>query len=135
MLQFLQAHPLIPLFLTLGLGFWLGKIRFGSFSLGSVAATLIAGVVIGQADIEIPDMVKTVFFLFFLFSVGYGVGPQFFRAFKGERSEDSGILGRGGTGECRGCSIGRRDFRLQQGGGLRTFRRFTERVSLSGTYD
>ena len=83
MLQFLQAHPLIPLFLTLGLGFWLGKIRFGSFSLGSVAATLIAGVVIGQADIEIPDMVKTVFFLFFLFSVGYGVGPQFFRAFKG----------------------------------------------------
>ena len=83
MIAFLQSHPLIPLFLTLGLGFWLGKIRFGSFSLGSVAATLIAGVVIGQVDIVIPDMVKTVFFLFFLFSVGYGVGPQFFRAFKG----------------------------------------------------
>ncbi|MDE5840989.1 MAG: aspartate-alanine antiporter, partial [Muribaculaceae bacterium] len=71
------------LFITLGLGFWLGKLRFGSFSLGSVAATLIAGVIIGQFDIAIPDMVKTVFFLFFLFSVGYGVGPQFFRAFKG----------------------------------------------------
>ena len=81
--SFLQSHPLIPLFLTLGLGFWLGKIRFGSFSLGSVAATLIVGVIIGQFDIVIPDMVKTVFFLFFLFSVGYGVGPQFFRAFKG----------------------------------------------------
>ena len=83
MLAFLQSHPLIPLFLTLGLGFWLGKLRFGSFSLGSVAATLIVGVIIGQLDIVIPDMVKTVFFLFFLFSVGYGVGPQFFRAFKG----------------------------------------------------
>ena len=82
-MSFLQSHPLIPLFLTLGLGFWLGKIRFGSFSLGSVAATLIVGVIIGQFDIVIPDMVKTVFFLFFLFSVGYGVGPQFFRAFKG----------------------------------------------------
>ena len=82
-MSFLQSHPLIPLFLTLGLGFWLGKIRFGSFSLGSVAATLIVGVIIGQLDIAIPDMVKTVFFLFFLFSVGYGVGPQFFRAFKG----------------------------------------------------
>ena len=83
MISFLQSHPLIPLFLTLGLGFWLGEIRFGSFSLGSVAATLIVGVIIGQLDITIPDMVKTVFFLFFLFSVGYGVGPQFFRAFKG----------------------------------------------------
>ncbi|MDE5793601.1 MAG: aspartate-alanine antiporter [Muribaculaceae bacterium] len=83
MLPFLQSHPLIPLFLTLGLGFLLGKVRFGSFSLGSVAATLIVGVIIGQLDIVIPDMVKTVFFLFFLFSVGYGVGPQFFRAFKG----------------------------------------------------
>ncbi|MDE6648955.1 MAG: aspartate-alanine antiporter [Muribaculaceae bacterium] len=83
MTAFLQSHPLIPLFLTLGLGFWLGKLRFGSFSLGSVAATLIVGVIIGQFDIVIPDMVKTVFFLFFLFSVGYGVGPQFFRAFKG----------------------------------------------------
>lgn len=83
MLAFLQSHPLIPLFITLGLGFWLGKLRFGSFSLGSVAATLIVGVIIGQLDIVIPDMVKTVFFLFFLFSVGYGVGPQFFRAFKG----------------------------------------------------
>lgn len=83
MISFLQTHPLIPLFLTLGLGFLLGKLRFGTFSLGAVAATLIVGVIIGQADIEIPDMVKTVFFLFFLFSVGYGVGPQFFRAFKG----------------------------------------------------
>lgn len=83
MITFLQSHPLIPLFLTLGFGFWLGKLRFGSFSLGSVAATLIVGVIIGQIDVQIPDMVKTVFFLFFLFSVGYGVGPQFFRAFKG----------------------------------------------------
>ena len=83
MISFLQSHPLLPLFLTLGIGFWLGKLKFGSFSLGSVAATLIVGVIIGQADIAIPDMVKTVFFLFFLFSVGYGVGPQFFRAFRG----------------------------------------------------
>ncbi len=80
---FIQNHPLIPLFLTLGLGFWLGKLRIKSFALGPVAATLIVGVVIGQLDISVPDIVKNVFFLFFLFSVGYGVGPQFFRAFRG----------------------------------------------------
>ncbi len=79
---FLQNHPLIPLFVTLGLGFWMGKLRIRSFALGPVAATLIVGVIIGQMDIRIPDIVKNVFFLFFLFSVGYGVGPQFFRAFR-----------------------------------------------------
>ncbi|MDE6692556.1 MAG: aspartate-alanine antiporter [Muribaculaceae bacterium] len=83
-LSFLQTHQLIPVFLTLGLGFWLGKLRFGTFSLGPVAATLIVGVIIGQIGVEVPDIVKNVFFLFFLFSVGYGVGPQFFRAFRGD---------------------------------------------------
>lgn len=80
---FLQKNPIIPLFLTLGLGFWLGKKKIGSFSLGTVAATLIVGVIVGQLKIVIPDMVKNVFFLLFLFATGYSVGPQFFRAFKG----------------------------------------------------
>lgn len=79
---FFQHNPLIPLFLTLGLGFWLGKLKIGGFALGSVAATLVVGVVIGQMKIVIPDLTKTVFFLFFLFSIGYSAGPQFFRAFK-----------------------------------------------------
>lgn len=80
---FFQNHPLIPLFITLGMGFWVGGLRIKSFALGPVAATLIVGVIVGQLDIRIPDIVKNVFFLFFLFSVGYGVGPQFFRAFRG----------------------------------------------------
>ncbi|MDE5749832.1 MAG: aspartate-alanine antiporter [Duncaniella sp.] len=80
---FIQNHPLIPIFLTLGLGFMLGKLRIKSFALGSVAATLIVGVIIGQLNIQIPDILKTVFFLFFLFSIGYSVGPQFFHSFKG----------------------------------------------------
>ncbi len=75
---------LICLFVTLGVGFWLGRLRFGSFSLGPVAATLIVGVAVGQLNVEIPEMVKTIFFLLFLFSVGYGIGPQFFRAFRGD---------------------------------------------------
>lgn len=81
--SFLQKNPLIPLFLTLGLGFWLGKVKIKSFALGSVAATLVVGVVIGQMKIMVPDILKNVFFLFFLFSIGYSVGPQFFRVFKG----------------------------------------------------
>lgn len=81
--SFFQNHPLIAVFLTLGLGFWLGKLRYKSFSLGAVAATLIVGVVIGQMKITIPDILKLAFFLLFLFATGYSVGPQFFKSFKG----------------------------------------------------
>lgn len=82
-ITFFRQHPLIPIFLTLGLGFWLGKVKIKGFALGSVAATLIVGVIIGQMKIAVPDILKNVFFLFFLFSVGYGVGPQFFRSMRG----------------------------------------------------
>ncbi len=80
---FFQKNPVIPIFLTLGLGFWLGKLKYKSFSLGAVSATLIVGVLFGQMNIQIPQILKTVFFLLFLFSLGYSVGPQFFRSFKG----------------------------------------------------
>ena len=82
LITFFQKNPVIPIFLTLGLGFWLGKLKYKSFSLGSVSATLIVGVLFGQMHIEIPQILKTVFFLLFLFSIGYSVGPQFFRSFK-----------------------------------------------------
>lgn len=83
LITFFQHNPIIPLFLTLGLGFWLGKWRYKSFSLGSVAATLLVGVAIGQMKIVVPDMVKNIFFMLFLFAIGYSVGPQFFRSLKG----------------------------------------------------
>lgn len=83
LISFFQKNPVIPIFLTLGLGFWLGKLKYKSFSLGAVSATLIVGVLFGQMNIQIPQILKTVFFLLFLFSLGYSVGPQFFRSFKG----------------------------------------------------
>lgn len=83
LVSFMQDNPLVPVFLTVGAGFWLGRLRFGTFSLGPVAATLLVGVIVGQLHISVPDMVKNIFFLLFLFALGYNVGPQFFRAFKG----------------------------------------------------
>jgi putative transport protein len=50
-----------------------------AFSLGSVTGTLLAGILVGQLGIEISPQVKSVFFMLFLFAVGYGVGPQFVR--------------------------------------------------------
>jgi putative transport protein len=78
----LREHPELAIFLTLAVGFAVGRIRIGSFSLGTVVGTLLAGVVIGQLDIQVPAIVKTVFFDLFLFTTGYKVGPQFFRGLK-----------------------------------------------------
>ena len=80
----LRLYPEIAIFLTLGLGFWLGKFKIGSFSLGVVTSVLLAGVLVGQLEISISPHVKSTFFLMFLFAVGYGVGPQFFRGLKGD---------------------------------------------------
>lgn len=80
--QTLREYPEIAIFLALAIGFWFGNLKFGSFSLGVVTSVLLAGVPIGQLKIEISPNVKSTFFLMFLFAVGYGVGPQFFRGLK-----------------------------------------------------
>ena len=81
-IDFLRANPALAVFVTLALGFLVGKLRWRSFSLGTVTSVLLVGVVVGQLKIEIPEPAKTLFFLLFLFSVGYAVGPQFFRGLK-----------------------------------------------------
>ena len=75
----LRTHPELAVFLTLAVGFVLGRIRIGSFRLGNVVGTLLAGVLIGQLGIDVPPAVKIVFFDLFLFATGYKVGPQFIR--------------------------------------------------------
>ena len=75
----LKNNPELAIFLTLGLGYWLGKVRVGKFELGSVTGVLLAGIIVGQIGIEISPQIKSVFFVMFLFAVGYGVGPQFVR--------------------------------------------------------
>lgn len=87
----LRENPVIPIFLTVGLGFWLGGLKFKSFSLGPVTATLIVGVVIGQLDIPVSDTLKSVAFMMFLFAIGYSVGPQFFRSLKGDGLKQIGF--------------------------------------------
>src|SRR3954463_14447937 len=78
----LREHPELAIFLVLAIGFLIGRIKIGSFGLGMVVGTLLAGVAIGQLSIQVPAVVKYVFFDLFLFTTGYKVGPQFFRGMK-----------------------------------------------------
>jgi putative transport protein len=75
----LRQYPEIAIFMTLALGYYFGKFTFKGLGLGSVTATLLAGVLIGQIGISISQPLKATAFLLFLFAVGYGVGPQFVR--------------------------------------------------------
>lgn len=48
----LRERPELAIFLTLFLGFWLGKLRIGKFSLGTVTSVLLVGVLVGQLKID-----------------------------------------------------------------------------------
>ena len=79
----LRENPELAIFLTLAIGFVIGRIRIGSFSLGNVVGTLLAGRAWSASSrSSIDPIVKLVFFDLFLFATGYKVGPQFFRGLR-----------------------------------------------------
>jgi putative transport protein len=75
----LKTYPEIAIFLALCFGYWAGGKSFKGFSLGAVTSTLLVSIAIGTLGVTISANVKAVFFLMFLFAVGYSVGPQFVR--------------------------------------------------------
>src|ERR1700692_4696814 len=78
----LHDRPEVAFFVTITIGYALGRLRIGSFTLGAVTGVLLAGGLVGQLRITLPASAKQVFFLLFLFSIGYRTGPQFFRGLK-----------------------------------------------------
>jgi len=82
LVNILRQHPELAVFITLALGFFIGRLKIGSFKLGPILGTLFAGVLVGQLGIQISPVVKSIFFDLFLFATGYKVGPQFFYGLK-----------------------------------------------------
>ena len=52
----LRQYPEIAIFLALALGYYFGKFTFRGIGLGSVTATLLAGVMIGQLGMFIRSI-------------------------------------------------------------------------------
>ena len=77
----LRHHPEVAIFLTLAIGFVLGTVPVIK-AVGTVTCTLVAGLIVGQLSIHVPDAVGSTFFTIFLFAVGFSTGPQFFPALK-----------------------------------------------------
>ena len=81
----LADYPEMGVYLALGIGYWVGSLRLGSFSLGGVTGSLLAGMLLGWLfQVPVSATAKSVVFLLFLFAIGYEVGPRFVPAMKGD---------------------------------------------------
>jgi len=77
-MEVLQHNPFMALFLSVCIGYFIGKFKIGKFQLGGIAGTLIAAVIIGQIGVHVDEAVKGIFFALFIYAVGYNGGPEFF---------------------------------------------------------
>jgi putative transport protein len=85
-----NRHPditqsLIVLLIAISVGFFVGKIRIGSISLG-VAAVMFVGLFLGhygfRMDESILVFVRDFGLILFVYGIGIQVGPSFFSSFK-----------------------------------------------------
>ncbi|MCO4292882.1 aspartate-alanine antiporter [Solitalea sp. MAHUQ-68] len=76
--QIIHEAPEFAVFFSLALGHAVGRLKIGSFSLGSVASTLIFALLIGQLGVTLSPVFKTACFALFVYSIGFKSGPEFF---------------------------------------------------------
>ena len=79
-----QASPEVLVFLSLAIGYLIGKIKIRGFGIGTTASVLLVAMVLGQFTIDVPPILKSIAFALFAFCIGYQVGPQFFGALRKE---------------------------------------------------
>jgi len=78
-------YPEMGVYLAVGMGYLIGRLKFRGVGLGVVTGSLLGGVFIGNFfRVPVSDQAKSIVFLLFLFGIGYSVGPSFFRNLKGD---------------------------------------------------
>jgi putative transport protein len=78
-------YPEMGVYLAVGIGYLIGRLKFRGVGLGVVTGSLLAGILIGNFfHVPVSDQAKSILFLLFLFGIGYSVGPGFFQNLKGD---------------------------------------------------
>ena len=78
-------YPEMSVYLAIGVGYLIGRLKFRGVGLGVVTGSLLGGVFIGNFfHVPVSDQAKSMLFLLFLFGIGYSVGPSFFRSLRGD---------------------------------------------------
>jgi putative transport protein len=83
-LALLRENPVITLFLAIGAGYLVGRIKLGTIALGPVAGALLVSLVLGRFGFRITEAAQSVGFALFIFAVGYNAGPRFFEVLKNQ---------------------------------------------------
>lgn len=79
-----QSYPQILIFLALAAGYFLGKVKIFGLNLGSTASVLLVALVLGQANVSVPEPLPSIGFALFMFAIGYKIGPSFSSALRKE---------------------------------------------------
>ncbi|MRG62997.1 TrkA C-terminal domain-containing protein [Limosilactobacillus reuteri] len=76
--HFMVSNQVFTLFICLAIGFLIGNYKIaGKFNIGATVGTLIVTLIVGQVgSFPRDEMLGTIFFGAFMFSVGYRIGPQ-----------------------------------------------------------
>ena len=77
----LEGSDVMLIFSVLGLGLLVGKLRLGSFELGSTPGVLLAAIVLGSWGFDLDAQTESMGFMLFIFCVGIDAGPNFFSNF------------------------------------------------------
>lgn len=78
-------YPEMGVYLAVGIGYLIGRLKFRGVGLGVVTGSLLGGIFLGNFfHMPVSDQAKSILFLLFLFGIGYSVGPGFFRNLKGD---------------------------------------------------
>ncbi|HEX9643002.1 MAG TPA: aspartate:alanine exchanger family transporter [Acidimicrobiia bacterium] len=93
MIDLLLENPLLLLFLVLGIGYLVGRVTIGGFSLG-ISAVLFVGLVFGalHRDMRLPDFVYLFGLILFVYTVGVSAGPGFLASFRRGGLRDNGLV-------------------------------------------
>lgn len=78
-----EKNPELPVFLAMGLGYWIGSWKVRGVGLGAVTGSLLAGVFVGSLwHVPVSDTAKSLLFLLFMYGIGYSAGPGFVRGIR-----------------------------------------------------
>ncbi len=81
--MYFLTDPVAALFVSLAMGYLLGRLRIGPVRLGGVCGTLLAALAIGQLGVRISPDLKDSAFTLFIYALGFTAGPQFFANIRG----------------------------------------------------
>lgn len=90
MMELLYDNPILVLCVIIAIGYVVGRVRIGGFSLG-IAAVLFAGLGVSAFDhkLALPQIVYLLGLVLFVYTIGLSSGPGFFRALRARGLRDN----------------------------------------------